>query len=505
MALFSPKLTALERDIKHATSYEAYREACLEHDRQSGAEEWKNKEACRDYDYRLIRKRVQRLRLARGQDDVQSLTSIIHEGLHGNLGNIANPQLRQNCKIGTKSLIEDFINENVLALEAIYHADEDIIDFYEKLSFFEETAHAFGRSCLMLSGGAGLGVFHCGVVKSLNEKNLLPTVISGASAGSIIAAMLGTRTHDELLDALSPEYIFERFRDWRAFAGFGKKSLFDSRALENALITLFDLTTFEEAFKKTGRHVTVTVSPADLHQHSRLLNAKTSPNAIIAQAVRASCAVPIIFSPVQLRSKTPRGDIVPYIPNRRFADGSLMADLPFERLSRLYGVNHSIVSQTNPLAVPFLSTFKSRGSSMTDITLRHLGQLAKSNSIFAIDLIERMIDHKGAKLAIHKARSIIDQQYVGDINILPENQLKSLSQVLANPTLESVTALIESGERATWPHIDVIERNTKISETLRYYLVQLKRREAVELGHVAQKKTSKAPPVSVTSSDTKSA
>ena len=178
--------------------------------------------------------------------------------------------------------------------------------------------------------------------------------------------------------------------------------------LENALIELFDLTTFEEAFKKTGRHITVTVSPADLHQHSRLLNAKTSPNAIITQAVRASCAVPIIFSPVQLRAKTPSGDIVPYIPNRRFADGSLMADLPFERLARLYGVNH---------------------------------------------------------------------------NILPKRQIRNLSQVLSNPTRESINQLIVSGERASWPQLHVIKRNTKISENLRYHLGQLKKREAVELGH----------------------
>lgn len=483
MALFNSALSKLEQDIRHATSYQEYREASLAHDALSGADEWKAKDPCRDYDYRLIRKRVQRLQLARGKGDSLALMSILHEGLHGNLGNIANPVLQEKCKIGTKALIETFIDEVKLTLEHIYHADESEVDFYEKLSFFEETAHAFGRSCLMLSGGAGLGFFHCGVVKSLNEKSLIPTVISGASAGSIIAAMIGTRTHDELLEALSPEFIFETFQNWRHWAGFGKKSLFDSQALENALIHLFDVMTFEEAFEKTGRHVTVSVSPADLHQHSRLLNAKTSPNAIITQAVRASCAVPVIFSPVQLRAKTATGDIIPYIPNRRFADGSLMADLPFDRLSRLYGVNHSIVSQTNPLAVPFLSSSRTHASSLTGLAWRHMGQLAKSNSIFAIDLVERLVDHKGAKLAIHKVRSIIDQQYVGNINILPDKQLRNLAQVLANPTLESITHLITSGERATWPHIDVIERNTKISETLRYYLARLKRREAKEFGH----------------------
>ena len=96
-----------------------------------------------------------------------------------------------------------------------------------------------------------------------------------------------------------------------------------------------------------------------------------------------------------------------------------------------------------------------------------------------------MTDNKGAKLTIHKVKSIIDQQYVGNINILPKQQIRNLTQVIANPSLESINALIVSGEKSTWPQLDVIEKNTKISESLRYYLGKLKQREAVELGHSA--------------------
>ena len=464
----------------------------MEHDELSGAEEWKQKDPCRDYDYRLIRKRVQRMQLAQSQEDTIGLMSILHEGLHGNLGNIASPVLRTQCKIGTKHLIEQFINQVVTALDVIFNADENHVDFYEKLHFFEETSHAFGRSCLMLSGGAGLGFFHAGVVKSLNQQKVLPTVISGASAGSIIAAMLATRTHDELLESLDPDFIHETFQGWRSWQGLNKKGLFDPRALENALIRLFDVTTFEEAFQRTGRHVTITVSPSDLHQHSRLLNAKTSPNALIMQAVRASCAVPIIFSPVQLRAKNAKGDIIPYIPNRRFADGSLMADLPFRRLARLYGVNHSIVSQTNPLAVPFLSTDRKDPTNFSSMMWRHVGDLAKRNGIFAFDVLEQLVPGKGSKLAIHKCRSIIDQQYVGDINILPHNHLRNIGKILANPTKEGISNLVQQGERATWSQLDAIERNTKISETLRSCLKQLKQREARMLKGFKLKDVSKS-------------
>lgn len=477
------KLSNLEDVIKHASSYDEYREACEAHDELSGADEWKAKDPCKDYDYRLIRKRVQRLKLARSRGDVAGLMSILHEGLHGNLGNISNPDLNHFTKIGTKNLITEFIEQVCAALDSIFNADENEIDFYEKLWFFDETAHAFGRTCLMLSGGAGLGFFHAGVVKSLGEHHLLPDVVSGASAGSIIASLVATRTDDELVEALEPGNIYEKFSHWRIWQGFGNQSLMDSTNLENALIELFDLMTFEEAYRKTGRHVTVTVSPSDLHQFSRLLNAKTSPTAIITQAVRASCAIPLVFSPVQLKAKAADGSIVPYIPNRRFVDGSVMADLPFDRLARLYGVNHSIVSQTNPIAVPFLSEDKSESKGIKSLTMRHLGNLAKINSIYAFDVMENLTSNKAARLAIHKVRSVIDQQYVGDINILPEKTLGNIKHILANPSEKSITHLIDKAEKATWSQLDIIKRNTQISKTLRGHLKQLKEREARILGH----------------------
>jgi predicted acylesterase/phospholipase RssA len=330
----------------------------------------------------------------------------------------------------------------------------------------------------MLSGGAGLGFFHCGVIKSLVEHDLLPKVISGASAGAIIAALVGTRNNQELLEVMQPQSIQQKFKHWRLWQGFGKDSLLDSSNLENALIELFDLTTFEEAYKKTGRHLTITVSPADLHQHSRLLNAKTSPNAVITQAVRASTAIPILFKPVQLKAKNRAGDIVTYIPNRRFADGSIMADLPFDRLARLYGVNHSIVSQTNLIAVPFLARDKRDTTGLIGLTWRYATKIAKVNSIYAFDLLENLISHRAARLAIHKVRSVIDQQYVGDINILPSATFANLKHIASNPNLKSIQELIHHGERATWPQLDLIKRNTKISKTLRGYLTQLKQREA---------------------------
>lgn len=481
-------LAKLENAIRHASSYQEFKEACIAHDNMSGADDWKSDDRSKDFDYRLIRKRVSRLKLAQSRNDILALMSCLHEGIHGNLGNISNPVLQQHCKIGTKRLIEEFIDAVCNALEAIYNADETHIDFYEKLSFFDETAHAYGQSCLMLSGGAGLGFFHAGVIKCLTEHKLLPNVISGASAGAILAAIVATRPDEKLLEELTPEAIYSHFNHWAKWKGLNSPSLFDSTRLENALIELFDLTTFEEAFALTEREVTITVSPADLHQHSRLLNRKTSPHAIITQAVRASCAIPYIFTPVKLKAKNPEGDVIPFIPNRMFADGSLMADLPFERLARLYGTNHSIVSQTNPLAVPFLSRTKRHSKSLSSIAFRHLANLTKMNTIFAFDMVESVTQNKGAKLGIHKLRSIVDQQYVGDINILPPRGFKSLSYLLNNPSIQSISELSSKAEKATWYQLDLIERSTRISQRFQYFLKKLKMRESRHFGHDPKEK-----------------
>ena len=475
--LFKNKLSDVENDIANAENYQSFHQACAYHDEISGAEQWKLKDESSDYDFRLIRKRVERIKAARTRGDADALMSILHEGIHGNLGNIASPKLTHESKLGTKKLIEEFLEQVCDALTFIYHAEEREIDFASKLCFFEETYHAFGQSCLMLSGGAGLGFFHAGVVKALQEHDLIPNVVSGASAGSIIAALIGTRNQTELMQDLSVESIYENFKGWSKFKGLKKEGFLDSSYLENTLIDLFDLTTFEEAYEKTGVQMTVTVSPADLHQTSRLLNAKTSPNAIITQAVRASVAIPYVFSPIYLKAKNKEGEVIPYIPNRQFADGSMMADLPFRRLARLYGVNHSIVSQTNPLATPFLTGGKSESGSFSELTLRHAADLAKKNSVYFFDVLEKLTGSDYLKRGIHKVRSIVDQQYVGDINILPDRKWADFKMLFANPTKQSLNQLIEGAERATWPQIDLIKRNTKISKSFAHYLKLLKDEE----------------------------
>ena len=48
----------------------------------------------------------------------------------------------------------------------------------------------------------------------------------------------------------------------------------------------------------------------------------------------ASCAVPGVFPPVMLMAKTQHGERQPYLPTRKWVDGSIADDLPAKRLQR---------------------------------------------------------------------------------------------------------------------------------------------------------------------------
>ena len=50
----------------------------------------------------------------------------------------------------------------------------------------------------MLSGGAANGLYHYGLIKTLHEHDLLPRIICGSSAGSLVACYICTRPYSEL-------------------------------------------------------------------------------------------------------------------------------------------------------------------------------------------------------------------------------------------------------------------------------------------------------------------
>lgn len=453
------QLRARLRELEQAPDYASWREIAQELDRLEGLDAWREESASPLYDYRLIRERLEEMRRLRRAGDVRRLVFALHEGLHGNIGNIANPALYAVARAGTKRLIEQYVGEVARCLDYICIGDFPDFGEAEKLRFFRRTACVFGRSALMLSGGATLGMFHLGVVKALFEQAQLPSVISGASAGSIIAGMVCTRDDAQLADMFEGEHFnlnaFQRLSLRRVVAD---RAMMDSSRLDECLRDNVGDDSFEEAYDRTGRTLGVTVSPAEPLQQGRLLNYLTSPSVLVRSAIRASCAMPGVFAPVMLEARDYAGRTVPYAPGYRWVDGTLSADLPARRLARLHNVNHYIVSQTNPHIVPFLSEkLPSTG------VLPFAKDLVGSTGRNLIKLTHKHFEAAGP--FVGKAYDVVRQRYTGDINLFPRHTPAKLLRMLSNLSVDDIRRYIREGERTTWPKIERIRNQTRVSRT----------------------------------------
>jgi TAG lipase/steryl ester hydrolase/phospholipase A2/LPA acyltransferase len=201
------RLKKLEREMNRAESFAEWYERAEAHDEASGMARWRQVDQSKLYDYASIRRRVDRLRSLRAKGDDVGLLFTLNEGIHGNMGGMGSSKLHQEAHAGTKLLIEDYVDEIVDALRYLAELQSDDISQSEKLDFFYRANHCYGRSALMLSGGGILGFYHLGVVKTLLDNKLLPRVISGSSAGSMIAGVLGTHSDEELELFNDPSHV----------------------------------------------------------------------------------------------------------------------------------------------------------------------------------------------------------------------------------------------------------------------------------------------------------
>ncbi|KAF7597253.1 hypothetical protein BBP40_008095 [Aspergillus hancockii] len=176
--------------MRNAVSYKEWKHCAYELDDLEDNTSWKETFECPEYEPDLVQERLKQLEEARISCDVGRMIFLIRTSLSRDLGNMRNDSLYRHSHVGTKNLIDQYITTAVDTIASL-------VDLSVKAA-----RQAFGRSALLFSGGATFGMNHIGVLKALWQAKLLPRIISGASAGSIVCAVFCTRTDDELPELL---------------------------------------------------------------------------------------------------------------------------------------------------------------------------------------------------------------------------------------------------------------------------------------------------------------
>ncbi len=462
--------------------------------------EWSQKSETNLYDYKLLQDRLNNLKDSIKEKDLKKLVFLIRSSWMRNLGDMGNIDLYKHSVLGTKLIIEDYILECEGVLQTLLNSttssklknsnnDGNKIDDEFLLSMLIQTRKSFGRTALVLSGGGCFGLIHIGVLKTLLETNLLPRIISGSSAGSIIASIVCVHTNDEIIPLLHSiiDTKFDVFTDSNDERGFLYNlshflkygTWFDIIGLTKTMKHFLGDLTFKSAYYRTGKILNITVSPTSIYEQTRLLNYLTSPDVLIWSAVCASCSLPGIFPSSSIYERNPQtGEIKKWNHESvKFMDGSVDGDLPITRLSEILNVNHIIACQVNPHVAPLLhlSVQNSNRSIITDniniedvsIKLKNLMDntydLISSEIIHYLDMVNEIGIFSNLST---KLKSILIQKYSGDITILPNIKLTEWDKILSNPTPEFLKDAALRGAQATWPKIGLIRNHCAIELAL---------------------------------------
>jgi TAG lipase/steryl ester hydrolase/phospholipase A2/LPA acyltransferase len=190
----------------------------------------------------------------------------------------------------------------------------------------------------------------------------------------------------------------------------------------------------------------------------------TAPNVLIRRAALASCAIPGLFPPVQLRARNFAGKSVVYMPQSRWIDGSVHEDIPKEKINRLHNINHYIVSQTNPHIVPFLNE-EIAETGLLPFIQDVIFKAPMVQFEHLLELVHQHFDLPGLGPIIKKAHAMASQTYSGDITVYPDKNMMNLGRIFSNFGPEQAREMILEGRKSTWPKIERIRNTTQISRT----------------------------------------
>ncbi|TPX41003.1 hypothetical protein SeMB42_g02920 [Synchytrium endobioticum] len=482
---------SVREQLRSAHTYEEWKEAAQKLDVLQGYNKWALIPESKEYDHRLIAIRLHVLQESRARHDVEAMIYYLRSGLLRNLGGLCDARLFSRSYLGTKKLIEDYLDEVVAQIEYIRDNDfPGILTPQTKLDFLSDTKQAFGATVLLLEGGASFGLYHLGVVKALSEHGLLPRVISGSSIGALIAAMVCVHNDEDLPAVFEPGGI-----DLRAFSRKGRKGnfrrklirllkhgyLMDVKVLEECVRANVGDLTFEEAYKRTRRVLNICVSTTRTNEVPRLLNYLTAPNVLIWSAACCSTAVTGLYDNVDLMAKNKDGEIYKFSPSTiKWNVSSVTGDT----LSDLFNVNHFILSQANP----HLTAANRKGPKAVEE-----GTLGKFFMLIVSEIRYRLCQLLSLGLLPSVLHALLDSRSIGHITITPSISLSDLFGLFSNPTYASLQYWVKNGEQSTWPYISFIRNRTKIEFAFEQALLKLKAPDADKLSRDAETLDGKQP------------
>jgi NTE family protein len=138
---------------------------------------------------------------------------------------------------------------------------------------------------LALSGGAVLGAAHVGVLEVLEQHGVRPSYVAGTSAGSVVGAVYcaGVSLRRIRLAALQLE--------WAQLGSvvLPRRGFLDGGRLEESIVDMIGDRTFDDLEIPFAAAATDLVS-----EELVILN-----EGRVAEAVRASCALPGVFTPIE--------------------------------------------------------------------------------------------------------------------------------------------------------------------------------------------------------------
>lgn len=170
------------------------------------------------------------------------------------------------------------------------------------------------KVALVLSGGAGRGFAHIGVIKVLESHGITPDIVVGTSAGSFVGALYASGMTGLQLQEAALRLEEAPFFDWR----LNERGPLTGRALQDYVNLQVGKRTTENLKRTLG------IVATDLGSGESVVFRRGDTG----MAVRASCAVPGVFAPVRI------GD-------RDFVDGGVSAPVPV-RAAKEMGADYVI-------------------------------------------------------------------------------------------------------------------------------------------------------------------